>query len=214
MTRKIIIAAISFALGSAVLASSASAADWIDKVDVTRAGIDVIPIEVTAGDSGYKALKPTSHKFSLHLYAKAKTGKRIVAGALGTFNGVEFFESPGNLWQQSFTGRDIGGGEAKTFSRDHSVSIPVVKLGWQGKDPVAICNAFMQQKVAGGMKKSDVLAKNWSVQAHVFFQFQAVAARTGKAKNDKWSLANTESERKSLSYPVSVTCLSSAKIKM
>jgi hypothetical protein len=214
MTRKIIIAAASFALASAVLASSASAADWIDKVDITKSGIDVVPIQVTAGDSGYKALKPTSHNFSLHLYAKAKSGKRIVAGALGSFNGVEFFESPGNLWQQSLTGREIGGGEAKTFSRDYSVAVPVVKLGWQGKNPVQICNAMLQQKVAGGMKKSDVLAKNWDVQAHVFFQFQAVAAKTGKAKKDKWSLGNTESERKSLSYPVSVTCLSSAKVKM
>lgn len=66
---------------TAVLASVATGAmakDWIEKVEVKRDGIDVIPVEVKANAYNYTKIKSGNHRFLLRLSAKATNGERLL----------------------------------------------------------------------------------------------------------------------------------------
>lgn len=110
------------------LPSQASARDWIEKVEVKKDGIDHAPIEVSAQIGGYTGIKTKSHKFMLHLYARATSGERIVAMKLGAFKGVWFFEGDSGFWSKSFQNRDVGGGSKRTVSFNHNPTLPVSKI--------------------------------------------------------------------------------------
>lgn len=187
--------------------SGAEAKDWIDKVEISRDGIDVVPIEVTASAKGYKAIKTSQHRFLLRLYAKATPGERIVAGKVGSYKVVRMFEAgePGK-WDQVLEGREIGGGEAKSVSRSYSVTIKLSQVTWS-KNPVDVCNEMLSDKRKKGYSVAEVLGKNWDAKTYVYFEFQALAARAGKAKSDKWNINNTAGQRHSFAYSVPVTCL-------
>ena len=55
---------------------AAFAKDYIDKVGLTSEGIDLAPIQVVAGGSKYKSVKPQNHKFFLRIYGRAKSGTK------------------------------------------------------------------------------------------------------------------------------------------
>src|SRR5690606_8049027 len=94
---------------AAALSTAAEAKDWIEKVDIVKGGVDVVPVEVRANANGYTGMKTKDHAFGLRLYAKATSGERIVAGVVGAYNGVEYFEAADpNRWEQKLRGREIG----------------------------------------------------------------------------------------------------------
>jgi hypothetical protein len=185
------------------------AKDWIEKVSVGIDGIDVKSIEVRANSQGYTSIKTNSHRFLFGLYARATNGERIVGAILSSLNGAEFFEgkSPSE-WRRKFTGRDVGAGSLRTWSFSYKPDVPVSKIKWQGKTPVQICKAILASKMQHGQSKASVLSKTWNSTAKAHFQLQAVAAHKNKAKNNSWKMQHTDSERKSMTYPVYVRCLS------
>jgi len=189
------------------MAGPASAKDWIENVDLGPDGIDLVPIEVRAGGNGYSAIRTSQHRFSIRLYARAKSGKRIAAGKLGSHNGTGYFESDGGRWTVSFAGRDVGSGSLRTLQRTYSIVAPVARLGWHGADPVEACNALLATKMNQGMSRAEVLSEHRTTTANVFFQFEAVAARRKNAENGTINLGNTTTERGSDTYPVRVRCL-------
>lgn len=196
------------AFGAAIMiAAPAHAKDWIDKVDVIASGIDAVPIEVTANLNGYQSIKTKNHKFSVRLFARAKSGKRIAAGKVGTHKSVEFFEAD-NGWSRNLAHRDVGGGQLKQLKREFQFNVPVSGISWVGANPVQVCRDMLIQKVNSGQKKTTVLSKNRMVGAKAWFSFSAVAARPKAAKSGKFSLSNATSETKSYIYPVQVRCLS------
>jgi hypothetical protein len=185
----------------------AEAKDWIDKVQISRDGIDVIPIEVSASGNSYKSIKTKKHRFLMKLYAKATSGERIVAGRVGSYKGVRVFEgaTPGKF-DQVLDGREMGGGEARTVSRPYDVDVSLSAVTWS-KNPVEVCNDMLADKKTKGYSVAEVLGKTWDAKTYVYFEFEAVAARAGKAKNDKWNIKNTAGQRHSISYSVDVKCL-------
>ena len=191
----------------ASIATGAVAKDWIEKVEVKRDGIDVIPIEVTANSYNYNKIKTNSHRFLLRLYGKATNGERIVAMKVGSFKGVLYFEADGALWSKSFQNRDVGSGSKRTVAITYKPTIPLNKVKWQGWNPKQACSANLDKKIKGGMKKSEALSRTWTVTAKAYFELDAVAARKNKAKNNKWNMKNTTNQRDGYGYEVRVKCL-------
>lgn len=185
--------------------SVAHAKDWIEKVEVKRDGINPKSIYVAANGNGYTQIKTTSYTFPLRLYAKAKSGKRIVAMKLGSFKGVRYFEADGSLWSKSFANRDVGSGSKRTVSLNYNAKLPLHAIKWDGSDPKKRCALRMQYLMGKGQSKQQVLSKQQSVKAYAYFELDAVAARKNKAKKG-WKLSNTSSQRDSYKYEVHVTC--------
>lgn len=189
------------------LATGALAKDWIEKVEVKRDGIDVIPVEVSASSYNYTKIKSKSHRFLLRLYGKATNGERIVAMKVGSFKNVLYFEGDGSLWSKGFQNRDVGSGSKRTVSISYKPTIPLKRIKWQGWDPVQACSLNLDKKIKSGMKKSVALGKTWTVSAKAYFELDAVAARKNKAKKNKWTLKNTTHQRDGYGYKVTVKCL-------
>lgn len=185
---------------------SAAAKDWIERVEVKRDGIDVIPVKVSANSTKYTGISSSSHRFLLRLYAKATKGERIVAMKVGSFTGVQYFEADGSLWSNSFKHRDVGSGSKRTAAISYTPAIPLNKVKWQGWDPVQACALNMDKQIKSGMPKSEVLSKTWTVKAKAYFELDAVAAKKGKAKSNKWNIKNTKNQRDGYAYGVSVLC--------
>lgn len=210
MTKKINALA-SAILATAVLAtglalpSAASAKDWIEKVEVTRDGIDMAPIEVSANAGGYTAIKSKNHKFLLGLYARATNGERIVAMKLGSFKGVLYFEADGNLWSKGFQNRDVGAGTKRTVSFHYDATVPMGKIAWHGSNPKLMCDLNLQSMMKQGLTKQQVLSQPRETKAYAYFELDAVAAHKGKATKG-WNMNNTTNQRDSLVYEVRVVC--------
>lgn len=195
------------ALAAAIaLPSAASAKDWIEKVEVSKDGIDVKPIEVSANMNGYTGFKSGSHRFLLRLYGRATSGERIVAMKLGSFKGVQYFEGDGGLWSKSFDNRDVGAGTKRTVSINYEPTIGMNKIQWNGSDPKTRCDLNLQQMMKQGMTRSQVLSQPREVKAYAYFELDAVAARKNKAESNKWNLGNTTNQRDGYAYEVRVLC--------
>ena len=194
MTRTNIIA--SAILATAVLAtgvalpSAASAKDWIEKVEVTRDGIDFKPIEVSANKNGYTGIKSKNHKFLLGLYARATSGERIVTMKVGAAEGVAYFESDGNRWNRDFSHREVGAGSKRTVSIHYDATLPMNKIYWFGPDPEQACDINLKRRIQKGAKKHQVLNQPQEIKAYAYFELDAVAARKNKASKG-WNMYNT-----------------------
>ncbi len=206
------------ALTTAIFATAfsvgaAQAADWIDAVSVQNNGIDVVPIEVKSNGHSYTSIKTNKHRFSFSLYAKAKSGKRIVAAALGTSNATNYFEADGSgHWTKRFNGRDVANGTLRTWQTNRQFDVPVSKINWVGQNPVERCNALLASKRAQGSSRFSILNKVQSTSAKAYFKLNAVAARKNKAKNHSWTISSSTDQSHSMQYTVSVKCLPSSTV--
>ncbi|MEM7069185.1 MAG: hypothetical protein AAF478_09895 [Pseudomonadota bacterium] len=190
-----------------ILTSPVLAKDWIEKVDIQPDGIDTKPIEVTANINGYQSVKKSKHQFKLRLYAKAKKNKRIVAGKVGSAHPVYYWEHDGaNRWITALSQQAVAGGKKQSISYSYRPNVPVNKVLWQGNNPVQACKSLMQQKISKGHSKTAVLGKTWNTSAYAYFEFDAVAAKKKNAQKNNWKFKNTTSQRKSMTYRVTVKC--------
>jgi len=192
---------------TSLLPNMAYAKDWIESVQISKNGVDIIPIEVRSNGSGYTSIKTNSHRFLFSLYARATNGERIVGAALSTKT-AEFFEGQdASEWRKKFTGRDVGAGTLRTWNSSFDPNVPVSKITWINGSPVDKCNALLAQKRQNGSSKIAVLNQKQSTTALAKFSLQAVATRKIRAKNNSWDYGNSDTERAYLSYSVSVSCL-------
>ncbi|MBD8892929.1 hypothetical protein [Roseibium litorale] len=193
-----------------ISATSAQAKDWIETVKLSQSIIKPAPVEVTANSNGYTAIKTqhTSLNFSLH--ATAKKGKRIAAMRLGTYQGLYYFEYPGDMWHRDFQGRDTGSGSKSTVNLDKTFNVPTDILNWY-VNPVQLCQKNLQNKMKKGLHKSEILSKSWSMDAAAYFELDAVAARKKDAKSGKITLKNTTSQRSGAPFTIPVKCNSTLK---
>ncbi|MEO0543628.1 MAG: hypothetical protein AAFY99_07400 [Pseudomonadota bacterium] len=198
------------ALGAIAAPATATAGSWVESVKVERDGVDIVPIDVRANMGGYTSVKTSAHRFGLRLYARAKSGKRIAAGIVGSDTALGYFEyAGGSKWTRRLSHRDVGNGTLSTMDRTFSYNIPVSKLTWHGRDPLAACNHMMSQKMGQGMTRAAVLSQNHIVTARVYFEFEAVAAKKSKAtKPAKIKIQNTSKKTDAYYYDVRVRCLS------
>lgn len=206
MQKKSILAGV---LGAATILSAANGAfanDWIEKVEVKQDGIDVKAIEVAANANGYTGIVTKDHRFLLGLYARATNGERIVAMKLGSYEGVLYFESSGNLWNKTYANRDVGSGTKRTVTISDTPTIPLGKIVWHGSDPKKRCELKMQSEINKGKSKAMVLSTELTTVAYAHFELDAVAARKNKAENNSWNIGNTTNQRDGYNYELTVKC--------
>lgn len=199
---------------SLLISHTASAKDWIDKVDLVNDGIDLSPIDVVADKKKYIKTKRNKHRFNLRLFARAKPGKRIAGGLVGTNHISAFEASDDQYWQKYLSHRDVGRGSNKQVKIPKSFDIPIAKLRWIDGNPVQRCNQALSKKVQLGAKKSAVLKAGFDTSAYADIKFNAYAAWPGVAKNkSKHTYRNTSDKTKGMQYWVKVKCLSNNKRK-
>jgi len=191
---------------------SAHAADWIEAVSLQKNGIDVVPIEVQSNGSEYTNTKTKSHKFTVEMYARAKSGKRIVAAALGTSNATNYFEADGGHWTKRFNGRDVANGSLRTWQLEYVANVPASKINWVGQSPIERCNALLASKRANGSSRFAVLNQIQTTSATAYFKLNAVAAWKNRAKNNSWSIGTSTNQSASMNYTVQVKCLPSSTV--
>jgi len=201
--------ALKLAIAALALTASSTSGftkDWIETVQLTKNGIDAVPISVNANAGGYTNIATSNHKFLLNLHAKATSGERIVAMKVGSTTPVRYFEADGNAWSKRFANRAVGSGTKRTVSIDFAPVIALTKINWQGANPKQACQQNMQAQMGKGWSKSQVLAKEWTVSSRAYFELDAVAAKKNKAKNNKWNIGNTTNQRDGMAYTLSATC--------
>ncbi len=168
---------------------------------------------MTSNGKEYTSIKTNSHRFIFKLRARATSGERIVAAALGTLQATNYFEAQGpGEWIKRFEGRNVGSGLLRTWEIEYDPKIPVSKLNWVGKDPVERCNALLGSKRQQGSTRFSVLNQKQMTTSHAYFKLDAVAARKSKAKNNSWSMSSTTQQAASMHYPVRVICLPSSTV--
>ena len=129
---------------------------------------------------------------------------------VGSDLAIGYFESAGNAkWTRRLSRRDVGNGTLRTMDRTFSYNVPVSKLTWHGRDPLAACNHMLSQKMGQGMTRNAVLAQEWTITARAYFEFEAIASKKSKAtKPSKIKIQNTSSKTDAYYYDVRVRCLS------
>ncbi len=192
--------------GATLLPIAAKAADWIEKVEIKPTGIDAVQIQVSANASGYTAIKSTLHDFTLHLYAKATSGERIVAMEVMMSHGARYWEgSPADTWSTRLKNREVGAGTERTVSRDFiAKNVPLRKVKWNGSDPKQRCELNLQYLKKQDMTTMQVLSQPRHVKAYAKISLDAVAAKRTKAENHNWDFKSTTWQRDGDVYEVDV----------
>lgn len=204
MFKAVHIVATGFFIG--MTATNALAADWIESVKLSQGIQNGAPVEVSANLNGYTGIKTKKTRLNFDMYAKATSGERIVAMRLGAYQKVYFFEyAADNFWYKNFQGRDVGSGSKRTVQISKAYEVPVSKLSWY-VDPVQLCKKNLSSQMKKGLSKTQVLSKDWSLNAAAHFELDAVAARKGKAQKGKFTLKNTTSQRSAAPFTVFVKC--------
>lgn len=215
MTNTLKMAALTAAMLGAFAATHASALDWTETVDIKKHGIDVKEVDVRANQSGYTVTTTTSRDFNLHLYARAKSGKRIAIAEIGAYHAVSILEGhPASQteWEHTVPFATIGSGTKRTINFARTYNIPLNKVAWSGNvNPVVACNRLLQQKMQQGYSKQQVLSQVWKISADAQFSIDTRVAKPKVAQsynfNDNFPHSNYHDEGDVYLYRVPVRCL-------
>lgn len=191
----------------AVASQGAQAKDWIEQVRLTN-GIDTTTISVRSDGMKYTTTTQRSHRFKLELYAKAKSGKQIMAARVTAGSVGNYLESNGNLWSYELPFHLMAGGTKRTWSRQISPRVNLAQLVWNGPNPAQACNNLLK-----GKSRAAVLGSVQNTTAKAVFHLRALAAKPKFAQSgtaptfrnkNKWT-----EESRGLQYTVRVRCLPS-----
>lgn len=174
-----------FAISMAALTGIA-AANPIQTVSINKDGVDIVPIEVTAGANSFTSIKSQSHKFGLKLYAKADWGKKVRRARVGSGE-FPLIEAAPTIWTQSYNNN------SRTFSKSVSKTIPMHQITFHGNDPVKACNAKLASH-------RNALVTGTTTKVSAYFKLYA----TNKTGTNG---ATSNSKSAWIWYPVTVKCL-------
>ncbi|MEM6909731.1 MAG: hypothetical protein AAF494_13740, partial [Pseudomonadota bacterium] len=181
-------------LGCATLATTATAkvnADWIEKISISKNGIDTRSVKVMPRDNRYSELQTTAHRFLLAGHVKAKKRKKI---ARVTWQSKEnpFFAQGANkpTWEQ----RALIRHGLRETNLEGNQTIELARITWV-ESPEAACEKLKASKMTAGMSEADVLGQAWSTHAKAAFFMKADVIR----KNDTLNDQNYDTETASMS---------------
>lgn len=154
------------------ISASAALAGNMEKVDIVTEGIDLSPIYVNSNSNGYTGSENKSHKYMVRVFAKAKGQNRVWRVSIyGKGKGVALFS------------KNVGKSEGwAVYGKSHEIDAKPSSLTWF-TTPKTACDNMLQEKVAGGMSKADVLKNDRKTTATAFIYF--LAAADSKAHNKK-----------------------------
>lgn len=189
------------ATAAAIVGLTTSAhAGGLEKVDMVKEGIDQAPAIVRANGSGYTSYENNSHKYFVRVYAKAKGGDRVYWAGVSAAR-VGPFQPNG-----TFARQDVGKSEGwAVYNKSLSFNASFGDTHWWDS-PKEACERNMQDQIKKGMKKSDVLKREWKTTARAIFYFVAAADSKSHNKKNKHESKKIHVKDKSLSYPINVVC--------
>jgi hypothetical protein len=191
----------SAALLAAVATTAAHAGSKIEKVDIVREGIDLIPAKVRATSDGYSGFAASQHRFSVRLFAKGKGNNNIHRVGIGNRNGMDLIEVTPGTWYYYQRTMDDGWGVYTTTRTFHADMRDMHWIVTPGK----LCRDNMAEQIRRGKSKSWVLAREWNLSGKAVLHFYAAAASPSKIRNGKVA-GNSETRMATLFYPVNVVC--------
>ncbi|HUQ34770.1 MAG TPA: hypothetical protein VM144_00170 [Aestuariivirga sp.] len=155
------------------ISASVALASNMEKVDIVPEGIDLNPIYVNSNSSGYTGSENKSHKYMVRVFAKAKGQNRVwKVSIFGIGKGILF-------------SKDVGKSEGwPVYGKSHEVHAKPSSLSWL-TTPKTACDKMLQEKVAGGMSKADVLKNDRKTTAAAFVAFSASADSKAHNKDNK-----------------------------
>ncbi|WP_339822259.1 hypothetical protein [uncultured Parasphingorhabdus sp.] len=191
--------------------NSAFAKDWIDKVELTKDGVDIKEIEIASDGNSYTGIKTKDHRFALAIKVEAKSGKRIWDVTVESGDGADAFEAPDpQFWSYQPNKTTLGSGNNRTLNMQLSPTIDLDKVIWIGLiSPTGLCQSNLEEKMQQGKSRASVLSQDWVVPARVSFSMNAVVTRPDLATTIPDISKPYSSESSSLVYPVSLRCLAS-----
>ena len=192
---------VSAALLAAVAATAAHAGSRIEKIDIVREGIDLVPARVKATADGYSGFTGNQHRFSVRLFAKGKGSNNIFRVGIGNSNGMDLVEVTAGKWHYKQVTPDDGWGVYTTTRTFHADMREVHWVVTPGK----LCRDNMAEQIARGKSKSWVLAREWNLSAKVVLHFYAVASTPSRILNGR-HYGHSETRMANLFYPVNVVC--------
>lgn len=183
---------------------TASAKNKMEKVDIVRDGIDLQTISVKASTSGYTGIDRTHYTFSVRGYAKAKSGYRILRAWFhtGKLDQAHVLQLPH---------RDIGSGRNRTVRISRAYKAPVGQIIWDGPSPLQACQANLAKLQQAGFSRQEILGKTFDLKVRAIVGFSAVADREGRDPFPIGPGGGSTWRTKTMSYDVSVACLSRPK---
>lgn len=180
---------LALAVSTSILAASmgVAAAGPMQSLSLSKEGIDIVPVEVSALGGSFKKIKSTSHKFHLKIYAKAKPARKVKVAQVTTSDSPYLEADPGT-WSQTYKPNK------RTFSQTLSPIIAMSKIRWSGPNPVQACN----NKLKNSRK---ALTKGTTAQVTAYFQLHATNKKGLKG------LSDSKHNSTWIWYPVQVKCL-------
>lgn len=199
---KLVHAAVAATTLLCLLAGSAQAGK-IEKVDLVREGINMTPIEVRANSNGYVAIRTKSHKYALRVFAKGKRGNHIFSANVASFKNTSSRLGKGGptFFVHKAPGGSDGWGVYKTSVQFYAET---AHSKWT-VHPKTVCDENLKKQVANGMKRSDVLRRDWKLQTHAVLHFTVGVDSKNRIKKKKTGGSSEYGSRK-LAYPVVVLC--------
>ncbi|MFZ2101393.1 MAG: hypothetical protein WAU86_12600 [Oricola sp.] len=181
------------------VASAAQAASKVEKVDVVAEGIDIKPV-VVRNNGDYTTFENNTHKYGIRVFAKARGSNTIAMVLLSSAMKEDPTEV--RIGHQYFyqSTNDDGWG---VYKKSLSPTVKFSQTNWT-TDPRKVCKDNLAAKVKAGMKKEDVLKKEWNLTTHAVFGFHAVA--TTKAQARKGKFVSGDASSATLIYTVPVRC--------
>lgn len=178
------------------ISASAALASNMEKVDIVTEGIDLNPIYVNSNSNGYTGSENKSHKYMVRVFAKAKGQNRVWRVSIyGIGKGVALFS------------KNVGKSEGwPVYGKSHEVHAKPSSLSWL-TTPKTACDQMLQDKVAGGMSKADVLKNDRKTMAAAFVAFSASAdSKAHNNKNHHPTIDGTALHNDNVVYRVPVVC--------
>lgn len=154
-----------------------------------------------ANSNGYTTYENSSHRYYVRVFAKAKGGNRIWWVNVEGQKSPYFQVSSGSYFKQE-AGHSEGWG---VYKKSLAIDVSFAHTHWWGS-PKEACEANLKAQMNKGMKKSDVLKKEWNVTAHAILWFNAEADTKSHNKKNEHTISSSDSGAKSVSYPVNVVC--------
>jgi opacity protein-like surface antigen len=186
-----------------VLACStgAYAASAVEKVDIVAEGIDLKPI-IVRNNGSYTTYENNAHQFFVRVFAKARGAKVIGEVELSTVATANLKEVTGG--HVAFSEKTLKSGWG-VYKKSLSPTIKISDSTWVTA-PKKLCEDNLAKKVASGMKKDDVLKKEWTLTAKATLGFHVLGMSKDQARKGKFSAKSVDAASWSILYPVNVVC--------
>lgn len=176
------------------VAPAHAAGNYMAKVDIVAEGIDLKPIYVGANANGYTGTEATGHRFLVRVFAKADGQKRVWKVKIHGEDEKALFQ------------KDVGKTEGwDVYGKSHEVMAKPQDLVWK-KYPVNVCRDNMEQMMAAGKTKAQVLANDRKVTATAVIAFSAWADTKAHNKKADHDVYGWEEHMDLVFYPVQVVC--------